>query len=400
MSATALTTRWEFNSVADTALKTAARFWFFVTVAGQWIFAFYVASFYGSSAARGNLEAWNKRLANGWVAGDTVGNAALGAHLLFAATITFSGALQLIPQIRARFPVFHRWNGRTFLLTAFTMAVSGPYLLLSGRKVVGDALQHVALGINSLLIVLCAAMALRYALGRDFKTHRRWALRLFVVVSGVWFSRVALMLTLLLFKGPIGFDPTTFQGPLVTFLSFAQYLLPLAVLELYLRIQERGSVLARFGTAATLSGLTVATGAGIFAATMTMWLPNIKAAFDNRISIAETLFATVASGGIDAAARQYHDLKATGPATYNFDEDELNALGYKLMAARKFKEAIGILQLNVQAYPQSSNVYDSLAEAYMDDGDKPQAIANYRKSVELNPNNRNAIRTIQKLNGP
>ena len=230
--------------------------------------------------------------------------------------------------------------------------------------------------------------------------RNRWALRLFVVVSGVWFFRVGLMLTLLLFKGPIGFDPTTFQGPLVTFLSFAQYLLPLAVLELYLRMQERGSVLARFGTAATLSGLTVAMGAGIFGATMTLWLPNIKAAFDNRISIAETLFATIASSDIDAAARQYHDLKAAGPATYNFDEDELNALGYKLMGARKFKEALRIFQLNVEAYPHSSNVYDSLAEAYMDDGDKPQAIVNYEKSVQLNPNNRNAIQTLQKLNGP
>lgn len=59
MSATALTARWELNSVADTALKTAARFWFLVTVAGQRIFAFYVASFYGSSAARGDLDAHN-----------------------------------------------------------------------------------------------------------------------------------------------------------------------------------------------------------------------------------------------------------------------------------------------------------------------------------------------------
>lgn len=400
MSAAALTARSELNSVADNALKTAARFWFLVTVAGQWIFAFYVASFYGSSAARGNLDAWNKRLTNGWVAGDTVGNAALSAHLLFAATITFSGALQLVPQIRARFPVFHRWNGRIFLLTACTLAVSGPYLLLSGRKVVGDALEHIGVGINALLIVACAAMALRHALGRDFKTHRRWALRLFVVVSGVWFFRVGLMLALLLFKRPIGFDPTTFQGPFVTFLSFAQYLLPLVVLELYLRIRERGSVLARFSTAATLSGLSVAMGAGIFAATMSMWLPNIKAAFDSRASIARTLFATIASSGVDAAARQYHELKAAQAAAYNFDEAELNALGYKLMGANKFKEAIRILQLNVEAYPQSSNVYDSLAEAYMDDGDKPQAIANYRKSVRLNPDNRNAIQTLQKLNGP
>jgi len=129
-------------------------------------------------------------------------------------------------------------------------------------------------------------------------------------------------------------------------------------------------------------------------------VPQVKAAYDPRKSIAETLSATVASSGIDAAAKQYHDLKAAAPATYNFNEDELNTLGYELIRAHKLKEAIRIFQLNVEAYPQSGNVYDSLGEAYMDDGDKPQAIANYQKSLELNPKNRGAVVMLQKLNAP
>jgi tetratricopeptide (TPR) repeat protein len=119
-----------------------------------------------------------------------------------------------------------------------------------------------------------------------------------------------------------------------------------------------------------------------------------------RKSVAETLSATIASSGIDAAAKQYHDLKAAARATYNFDEHELNSLGYKLISAKKFNEAIRIFQLNVEAYPQSGNVYDSLGEAYMDEGNKPQAIANYQKSLQLNPNNRNAVLMLQKLNRP
>jgi predicted Zn-dependent protease len=75
-------------------------------------------------------------------------------------------------------------------------------------------------------------------------------------------------------------------------------------------------------------------------------------------------------------------------------------LGYQLIGTKKFNEAIRILQLNVEAYPQSSNVYDSLGEAYMDDGDKPQAIANYEKSLQLNPKNGNAVVILQKLNAP
>jgi len=69
-------------------------------------------------------------------------------------------------------------------------------------------------------------------------------------------------------RGPVGFDPRTFQGPFLEFLSFAQYLLPLAVLELYLFAQSRGSPAIRYMTAATLMVLTAAVAVGIFAYTM------------------------------------------------------------------------------------------------------------------------------------
>ena len=388
------------ENVANTALKAGAWSWFIVAVAGQWIFAFYIAAHYGGTALRGNFQAWNKTLANGWVAGNSIGNAALALHLLFAAIITLSGALQLLPQLRSRFPIFHRWNGRVYVVIAFVMGLSALYLTLSGRKVVGDWTQHLAVQINAVLILFCAAVAWRYALARDFKTHSRWALRLFLVVGGVWFFRVGLMLSFLIFKGPVGFDPDTFTGPLITFLTLAQYLVPLAVLELYLRTKERPGALRRFAMAATLFVLTLATGAGVFAATMGMWVPPIKQSFDSRNSIAETLSGTIASSGVDEAERQYRFIKAAAPATYNLDEEQLNSLGYQLLHAKKFKDAIRIFQLNVEAYPQSANAYDSLAEAYMDDGDKLQAIANYEKTLQLNPKSRNAVKMLQKLNAP
>jgi tetratricopeptide (TPR) repeat protein len=53
--------------------------------------------------------------------------------------------------------------------------------------------------------------------------------------------------------------------------------------------------------------------------------------------------------------------------------------------------------IRLRVYPQSSNPYDSLGEAYMDDGNKPQAIANYQKSLQLNPKNLNAVKMLQKL---
>ncbi|HWY08872.1 MAG TPA: DUF2306 domain-containing protein [Candidatus Acidoferrales bacterium] len=397
MSTAVWTTRLELSSVADKLLRASTGFWFVVALVGQFAFAFSIAAFYGLTALRGDFQAWNKVLAHGYEAGATMGNAALAGHIIFATVINIAGALQLIPGVRNRFPAFHRWNGRVFVLGAFTQAITGLYLTLSGRRIVGDVTQHVISVLGAVLIMFCAGMALRYAMARDFTTHRRWALRLFLVASASWFFRLGFFLTVVLF-GPVGFDPTTFSGPLLTFWSLAQYLLPLGVLELYLFAQDHPGALRRMATASVLFVLTLAMGAGIAAVAMAAWVPNVKAALDSRKSIAQTLSATIASGGIEVAAKQYQDLKAAAPATYNFDEDELNNLGYQLIRHNKFKDAIRIFQINVEAYPKSGNAYDSLAEGYMDDGDKALAIANYQKSLQLNPKNRNAVVMLQKLN--
>ena len=396
MSTAVLTNRFELNSVADAALKAVVRFWFSVTIIGQLIFAFTVASFYGLTAVRGDWIAWRKSITHGLVPGDSMGNLAVVAHLTSAVIIILAGLIQLIPQVRERAPSLHRWNGRLYIVTAFTISLAGLYMTWI-RGSVGDLIQHLGSSLMAILIMLCAVMALRYAMARDFKTHRRWALRLYLVVSASLFIRAGLFLSLLLNHGPFGFDPATFSGPFLTFMIFAQYLVPLAVLEICLRTRDRGSVPGRFAMATGLFVLTAGLGAGIFAVTMGVWLPSIKRAYDHRKSIAATLSATIASSGIDGAVRQYHDFKMASPAIYNFDEDELNTLGYELIQTKRLQEAIRIFQLNVEAYPKSSNVYDSLGEAYMDNGDRSLAITNYQKSIELNPKNRNAINMLHKL---
>jgi tetratricopeptide (TPR) repeat protein len=175
---------------------------------------------------------------------------------------------------------------------------------------------------------------------------------------------------------------------------------PLTVLEFYLRAKEQGGTAARLAMAGVLFVLTLGMGAGISVVVMADWVPKVKTAFDSRTSIAKTLSMTIASSGVEQAVGQYHELKAAQPAAYNFDESELDSLGYELLHGGKVKEAIRIFQLNVEAYPQASNPYDSLGEGYMNGGDKAQAIANYRKSLELNPKNRNAVKMLQKLNAP
>jgi CubicO group peptidase (beta-lactamase class C family) len=113
--------------------------------------------------------------------------------------------------------------------------------------------------------------------------------------------------------------------------------------------------------------------------------------------IDRVLYKAIAKDGLEAGVKQYYDLKKNQPDAYNFQEALLNRLGYAFMQQGKFKEAIRVLQLNVEAYPSSSNVYDSLAEAYMRNGDKQLAIENYEKSLKLDASNTNAVEMLKKL---
>jgi uncharacterized membrane protein len=385
-----------FQKFASTALSATARFWFIVTILGQSLFAFTIASYYGLTAARGDLQAWGRFMSRGWTPGDTAGNLAVVAHLFSAVVMILAGAFQFVPRIRARWPAIHRWSGRTYMLTAVMLSAAGLYMTWI-RGSIGDMSLHVASTINAILIWICAAVALRYAIARDFRNHGRWALRLFLVVSAAWFFRAGFFLSLVLFQGPWGFDPNTFTGPFITFMAYAQYLFPLAVAELYFRARDRPGVIRRAAMATGLLVLTLATAAGVLAVSAFVWVPSLKAAFDRRISIARTLATTIESSGIDAALRRYRDLKSADASIYNFDEEQLNTLGYELLRAKKTDEAIRIFQLNVEAYPQSANTWDSLGEGYMRDGNRAEAVKNDRKSLQLNPNNRNAAAALQKL---
>ena len=260
---------------ATSVLQVAATCWFVTAGLGQLIFVAYLLGFYGRTALLGQFATWNRIFPRAHVAGDTGHNAMVAAHLVFATLITLGGLLQLMTGVRRRFPRFHRWNGRLYLAAAFVMGLGGLAMVWTGTNV-GGPWQHVAISLNAILIMLCAMMVLRHALARRFALHRRWALRLFLVVSGVWFFRIGLTFWILLNQGPVGFDPDTFTGPALATIAFAQYLLPLAVLQLYCHAQAHGGARARAAMAAGLFASTLATAAGIFAASMMLWLPHLR----------------------------------------------------------------------------------------------------------------------------
>ncbi|HEY2324264.1 MAG TPA: tetratricopeptide repeat protein, partial [Thermoanaerobaculia bacterium] len=97
--------------------------------------------------------------------------------------------------------------------------------------------------------------------------------------------------------------------------------------------------------------------------------------------------------------REYRALRAARPANYNFDEAELNSLGYRLLRNKRFPEAIRIFQLNAEAYSKSSNVYDSLGDAFHRAGKDRQAVAYYEQAIRLDPKNFDAAAMLEKLKG-
>jgi uncharacterized membrane protein len=256
------------------ALRAAAATWLLAALAGQWAFFWYIASFYGRSTLSGDLVVWNRLAALGrtpYVEGDTGGNLAFAAHALGAGIVALGGALQLIPWLRARAPRFHRWNGRVFIATVVALSLSGYYLVWV-RGTSPSTLDALSTSLNGALILGFAFLAYRSARARRLVEHRRWALRLYLVSNAQWFLRVGVFAYFVV-NGLLG-RKASFADPFLGFWTWGCYLVPLLLLEAYLRARDSGRA-APQAIVATL----------LFAITATMLLGMVAfAAFSQRLA--------------------------------------------------------------------------------------------------------------------
>lgn len=274
MTTAILTERPRAKRAPAAALEGAARLWFAAAFVGQAMFVFYILAVYGPSTLSGDFAAWNenKNLLKGYVPGDTAGNLAFAAHVLMAAVVTFGGTLQLIPQIRARAPAIHRWIGRAFMTTAIAGSLVGLYMVW-GRPT-GDSLANsIAISIDAALILAFAALAWRAAVRRDIASHRRWAMRTFVVANAVWFLRLGVVAYGIL-RTPFG-EAAPSMGSFFDAWNFGCYLVPLAILELYFLAKARGGPQAKLAMAGGLVVTTAAMSLGIFGTWVGMFAPVI-----------------------------------------------------------------------------------------------------------------------------
>jgi hypothetical protein len=256
------------------AVAASAKLWFTVTAVGHGIFLAYILAVFFPPVARHGLEGLSGlHLPSGFREGETLGNIASVCHVLLAAIVIGGGPLQLIPAVRSRFPAFHRWLGRTYLVAVVLSALGGLFMTWT-RSPIGDTISQLGISGDAVLILVFAFLAVRHAMARRIAEHRRWAMRLFLVASAVWFFRVGLM-GWTLTTGGIGINWETFTGPFLYFLGFAQYLLPLAMLEWYFACRRRATPVVQLTFAGVLFGLTAFTTIGLFAATKDMWLPRM-----------------------------------------------------------------------------------------------------------------------------
>lgn len=114
-------------------------------------------------------------------------------------------------------------------------------------------------------------------------------------------------------------------------------------------------------------------------------------------TLAELFDEALTSPNIEAFLKKYRAYRANPAHVYVSSESGINQLGYNLMNRGRIDDAIEVFKLNVEHYPQSANVFDSLAEAYLNKGDKAQAVKYYEKALETDPGFASSIEALKRL---
>ena len=123
---------------------------------------------------------------------------------------------------------------------------------------------------------------------------------------------------------------------------------------------------------------------------------HIRLFFLQHKNLASEMIRDLEFDSLSVALAEIRSLRDEGTDIY-VEEASMNAIGYQLLNMQRFADAIEVFRFNVEVFPESFNVYDSYAEALMKNGDTEDAVLNYNKSLELNPDNENAKEMLKAL---
>jgi hypothetical protein len=260
------------------ALRWSIYVWFALTWAGLLLFALYIlVEFGGQLLTEQPLQLFKQTSIDGQ-AYSGLSQLLLLAHVSLAAAVSALGCLQFIPAIRQRYPHVHRWNGRFFLGVGLIAALSG-LLLTWGSNARMSNFGSIGISLNGVLILLIAPFAWWAAAKRKFVLHQRIAMHAFILVNGVWFFRLFLMGWYIANQGPLG-NTETLDGPADIVLSFACYLLPMAIAEFVYWAQRQARTAVHILASVLMWVSNLALLLGIAAAAWLMWLPRVVAFAD------------------------------------------------------------------------------------------------------------------------
>ncbi|WP_116126254.1 DUF2306 domain-containing protein [Lewinella sp. IMCC34183] len=222
-------------TLADRHLRVAGR----VLVATVWssavIFGLYILAFYFVGLLSGNTGQWNEVLPGLYDANTRSATFGIGLHFAAGGIILILGCVQLVPAIRLRYPLAHRWLGRVYVVAALLTALGG-LSFIAAKGTIGGWLMDVAFTGYGLLTGLAAVQTIRYARAGAFARHRAWGIRLFALAIGSWLYRMDYGFWFL-FTGGAG-HTQLFRGPFDYFMDFWFYLPNLLVAEVFIGRRE------------------------------------------------------------------------------------------------------------------------------------------------------------------
>lgn len=257
----AKTLRWSGVVLVTTVWTSAALF-------GLYILAFYAAALY-----EGNMERWNQVLPRLYESGTRTATSGIGLHFAAGGIILILGSIQLLDNVRVRFPALHRWLGRLYVLSCLLAAIGG-LLFIAIKGTIGGPVMNIGFALYGILMFVSAIQTYRYAVARQIDKHQVWSLRLYALAIGSWLYRMDYGFWILLTDG-LG-HARLFNGPFDSVMAFFFYIPNLLVVEAYTRAsQYKASPILRLSASVVLLLATGFLGLGTYYFTLYYWGPAI-----------------------------------------------------------------------------------------------------------------------------
>lgn len=249
----------------------------YLLVATVWIsaglFGLYILAFYASQLFGGNLERWNNILPGLYQTGSGSATTGIGFHFIAGAVILLLGNIQLIEAIRLRFPEFHRWVGRIYIVSSILAGIGG-LIFIAVKGTIGGMVMDIGFSLYGLLILISGIETYRHAAAGRINKHRAWALRLYALAIGSWLYRMDYGFWLTLADG-LG-HLSNFEGPFDRVMSFFFFIPNLLVAEVFIRSpNHRPSLIINLVSTIILLVMTTFLLIGTYYFTRLYWGPAI-----------------------------------------------------------------------------------------------------------------------------